>query len=154
MQHLIKFMLIFIFSAPLFVYAESTDKTILPQFSDFDAMYINEGLINGRHWKTFNEKEKGAYLIGYQDGLTNTAIYYVPDEANKTEVIDSFPSMVMVALIKKVDEFYSDDRNLNIPIPYVLLVIRNQLIGTDEKEIEKYIEHLREGAGKDITRTR
>jgi len=55
--------------------------------------------------------------------------------------------MDMGDLIKQVDELYSDSRNFNIPISYVLLVIRNRLIGTDEKEIEKYIEHLRESSG-------
>ena len=149
MKLLIKSVLILLFFVPLLTYAEQIDKIILPQFSDFEAMYINEGIVSGRHWKTFGEKDKGAYLLGYQDGVINTAIYYVPDEKEKIEVIDSFPSMDMDDLVKRIDEFYSDDRNLNIPIPYVLLIIRNRLIGTDEKDIEKYIEHLRESSGKE-----
>lgn len=132
-----------------FTCAEPVDKIILPHFSEFDAMYINEGIINGNHWKSFSEAKKGAYLLGYQDGVVNTAIYYVPDENDKAEVIESFPSMDMGDLIKKVDEFYSDDRNLNIPVAYVLLIIRNRIIGTDEKDINKYIEHLRKSCGKE-----
>lgn len=149
MKLLIKSFLILLFSFPLLVYAEQIDKTILPQFSEFDAIYINEGVVNGHHWKSFGKKEKGTYLLGYQDGVICTAIYYVPDEDNKTEVISSFPSVDMNDLVKRIDEFYSDDRNLNIPIPYVLLIIRNRLTGTDEKDINKYIEHLRESCGKE-----
>ena len=29
------------------------------------------------------------------------------------------------------------------------LLVRNRLIGTDEKDINKYIEHLRESSGKE-----
>lgn len=148
MKLLIKAVLMLLFFVPLFAYAKPINKTILPQFSEFDAMYINEGTVNGHHWKTFGEAEKGAYLFGYQDGVINTAIYYVSDDKEEAEVIDSFPSIDMDNLIQQVDVFYSDDRNLNIPIPYVLLIIRNRLIGTDEKEIERYIEHLRDSSGK------
>jgi len=148
MKSLFKSVLILLFFVSPLVYAKPINKTILPQFSDFDAMYINKGMVNGHHWKQLLTREKGAYLLGYQDGLINTAIYYVPDENDKTEVIDSFPSLPMDDLIKMVDEFYSDKRNLNIPIPYVLLIIRNRLIETDEKDINKYIEHLREKSGE------
>ena len=134
---------------PLTVYAEQVDKVILPQFSEFDVMYIHKGMINGHHWKLLPEREKWSYLLGYQDGVINTAIYYVPDEDDKTEVISSFPSLPMDVLIKSIDVFYSNDKNLNIPIPYVLLVIRNRLIGTDEKDINKYIEHYRKSCSKE-----
>lgn len=71
-----------LFTYPL-AYAKPIDKIILPQFSEFDAMYINEGMVNGHHWKALPERKKRAYLLGYQDGVINTAIYYVPDEDTK-----------------------------------------------------------------------
>jgi len=149
MKSLIISTAILLLTSPL-AFAQQTGKTILPRFSEFEAMYIHEGMVNGNHWKSFSEREKGAYLLGYQDGVINTAIYYVPDEDDKIEVIDAFPSiMPMDDLVKRINEFYLDDRNLNISLPYVLLIIRNRVAGIDEKEIDKYIDHLRHSSDEE-----
>ena len=42
-----------------------------------------------------------------------------------------------------IDKIYADKRNLKIPVPYLLIAVRNQLLGADSKKVEVYLESLR-----------
>jgi len=42
------------------------DEFTLPIEGEFEAMYITKGMMNGRHWQTFKEREKTMYLFGFQ----------------------------------------------------------------------------------------
>ena len=120
---------------------------IIPEVSGSEFEYMNKVIINSSLWKLFTKREKKAYILGYANGLVNAAIYYLPTRKKREELIGTIPNLAgdisVDELIEKIDEFYSDERNYNIPISYVILIIRNQLIGVDEEIINEYIEYLR-----------
>jgi len=136
----------------LSVGTQHIEKTIEPSWGEFEKLYMKEAIVNGHRWNTFKQERKRGYLFGYEDGLITTGIYYISDQEARYEIISSLPTSVgdtpMEDLVDKIDEFYSNDKNLNIPVSYVLLIIRNRLIGVDEKWINEYIEHLRNSFGK------
>ena len=151
MRILITSILVLLFISSL-TYALEDDFT-LPVEGEFEAMYITEGMLNGQRWRTLQEKEKALYLFGFEDGTINTAIHYLSDEKLSAKILGSLPASAgasMSDLIKRIDEFYSDGKNIHIPVCYVLLIIRNRLLGVDESKIQRYIEYLRSGADEDL----
>ena len=121
----------------------------------FEAIYIEEGMVDGNSWMNFDRSTKWGYLFGFEDGVRGTAIHYVSDVRVKSKIQKSLPSSFegggdFEYLVQEVDKFYSDDRNIDIPINYVFLVIRNRLIGIDDAKIRRYIEYLRNPKGKDL----
>jgi hypothetical protein len=130
------------------------DKFTSPVEEESEVMFISQGMINGSHWKSFNEKQKWAYLFGFEDGTIYTAIHYLPNEKSKERVYASLPTSAenvsFEYLIKEIDKFYLNDKNVDIPISYVLLIIRNRLLGIDEDKIQRYIKYLRNPADKDL----
>ena len=134
---------------------ELKDGSNQPVEGIFEAWFVTQGMVNASHWMFFTAKEKWTYLFGFGDGTINTAAHFIFNEKEKRKAYSSLPSSVegdlpMDDLIKKIDQFYSDEKNLDIPVSYVLLIIRNRLLGVDEDKIQRYIEYLRDPSGRNL----
>ncbi len=100
---------------------------------------------NGRTWREFNryleaKKIKSAFLKGFYEGLL---IY------NYKDIKNLFPSY-SENLIDLLNKFYSDEKNLNIPITYALYIIGLQTRGESKDKIEEYLKKIRSGLRLDF----
>jgi hypothetical protein len=123
------------------------DRYVIPSADKITSAFINEGMVDGKVWNSFDEKQKIAYLYGYEEGVMNTAIHYIQDEEKRDDAIYNLPTSVAeistAGLSVAIDDFYSEEKNLDIAISYVITITRNRLIGTPEEKIQRYIEYLR-----------
>lgn len=143
----------------LFIYTFCFAEGIKEEFSQridgrFEAWFINEGMVKGRNWKSLSEKEKYAYLLGYEDGTFSAVIHKLSGKQARRKAMMSLPISVEGGgaeyTKKEIDKFYQNEKNLGIPIYYVLLIITNRLKGVKESKIERYIEYLRNPNNKDL----
>ncbi|MDD5069417.1 MAG: hypothetical protein PHV17_01715 [Candidatus Omnitrophica bacterium] len=115
---------------------------------DFEAGFTKSGMVNGYIWRGLQDSQKEIYLLGYEDGVVNTAIYYLPDSEKKNDVYSLLPSALKGLskkdLVKEIDLFYKPEDNALIPVAYVLIVIRNRNVGVSEGDISGYIDYLRD----------
>lgn len=127
----------------LAVHAE-VDSTILDLF---EAVNENKAMINGHIWNVLSITQKRIYLQGYNDALQTTEMYSISNEGNITSDLEEemhlFSNMSIDELIKKIEAFYSDHDNLDIPISYALLIARNQLKGYSKEALTEYTKYLR-----------
>lgn len=130
------------------IFAEMKDVFVATnENDDFSAIYIHQGMFNGTHWIQLSPLEKRAYLLGYEDGFISNAIFYIEKMERRNEALESLPTSIAEitteGLINEIDKLYKDFRNIKIPIPYALIIIRNKLLGVEQSKIDSYIEHLR-----------
>ena len=134
-------LLLGIFAFNAFTQASSTDLDV------FEAVTENKTMINGYIWKTLSSIQKKVYLQGYNDALKTVQLYNIPDEENVTadlqEEFDLFSNISLDEIIAKLEQFYTNNDNLPIPISYALLVARNQLKGYGKDALEEYVIYLR-----------
>ncbi len=114
---------------------------------------IDKSVISGGQWQKFSKGEKWVYLFGYEDGARNTALHFIFNNKKKEGIYAGLPMQVkgdssISELIEKIDMFYSDGRNANVPINYVFLVIKNRQMRVQEDNIQRYIESVRQDPGK------
>lgn len=125
----------------------SGDKIVVFSQEKFEVMYTGKAMVNGNIWKILTNTQKEVYILGYEDGAVNAAMYYLPDEKIKKEVYDTLPSSIKnippTELIKRIDEFYFHGENINIAVPYIFSIIRNQLAEVNPGAIDEYIKYLR-----------
>jgi len=107
-------------------------------------VYIEEAMIEGTFWNKMKDRDKFAYLLGYQDGLMTTSAHFISDKGDRAKAMDSFPGGNIDELIAKIDEFYSNEEHTVIPMCYVLVVLRNRQKGQSVEEVDKYIGYLKE----------
>ena len=144
---IILLVLIFVSS---YTYALRDEYTQRVEEGGIEDLYLNQGMIDGEYWNDMSDRDKFSYLLGYQDGLMTTMAHFVSGEAQKTKVMSNFPKGEFNQLIPQIDKFYAEKENANIPIGYVLTIIRNRQKSTDEAKIQNYIEYLRDSQGKDL----
>ena len=151
-QSLLAGILVLLLAIPC--YCEDDGDTEI-HIQDVEARYMERGMIDGMGWRQFTDGEKGFYLLGFEDGAMGITIHFIFDDDTKRRALGVLPLSVednppLSEIVKKIDAFYSDDKNLEIPIYYVVQIIRNRLIGIDESKIESYIQYLREGASGNL----
>ena len=148
--------LILLFS---FMFLPTYSQTLKDEFTqpvegEFESWFINEEMINGYKWSSFSLDEKASYLLGFMDGGVYTATHFITDEERRKEVYALLPvlsaQLGFEELVKRIDKFYQDEENKNIPLGYVFIIIRNRLIGVNEDKIQRYIDYLRHPQGTDL----
>ncbi|MFC1576592.1 hypothetical protein ACFL3J_02865 [Candidatus Omnitrophota bacterium] len=107
-------------------------------------VYIEEAMIEGTFWNKMKDRDKFAYLLGYQDGLMTTSAHFISDKGDRAKAMDSFPGGNIDELITKINEFYTNEEHTVIPMCYVLVVLRNRQKGQSAEEVDKYIGYLKE----------
>ncbi len=78
-----------------------------PVTHQMQPLFTSIGLLNGHYWKQLREDVR----VGIIMGITEAAIDYSTTEKNYP-----LPKLTFGELRSRIDLFYSDDRNLNIPI--------------------------------------
>ncbi|MBN1353141.1 MAG: hypothetical protein JW994_00530 [Candidatus Omnitrophica bacterium] len=97
---------------------------------------------NGESWNDLSKLKPPAAALAKKmliRGVYEGAFTTNPDKARKILVTDkSFESLVL-----DLDSFYTDPRNLKIPIGLALRVISMELQGEPQEVIDSYLENLR-----------
>ena len=111
----------------------------------------NEFRRTGNYWKeieniwgdneVIKREVKLAYVIGLYEG-------YVFGVTNKEQEYNLPGHEMGYVCCDSLDQFYNDDRNLNIPIVHALAIIDMELQGEKKVAIEKNLRELREKFGK------
>ena len=151
-RYTIPFIIVILFLVPVSALGEESAEL---RIEDVESRYMERGMIDGVAWQQFTDDEKGFYLLGFEDGVMGITIHFIGDEERKKQALSVLPMSVegsppLSAVVKEIDDFYGDKDNRDIQIYYVLQIIRNRLLGIDEKKIRRYILYLREGANANL----
>ena len=153
MKYIAVLMVLF-FISPVICGAQEKEKAEAV-VAEVEARYMERGMIDGSAWRQFTDGEKGFYLLGFEDGAMGFAIHFIQDKPAKEKAYSVLPMSLedhppLSKIVKEVDAFYSDKKNIDIPIYYTLQIVRNRLLGVDEKSIQRYIQYLRDGANVNL----
>jgi hypothetical protein len=124
-------------------FADDAQNFIAPGGDAFASSFIILGMSDGSYWMRLTDREKETYLLAYHDGMTADSIFYIKEEKQRYESTKSFPAGDLGVLASAIDRIYADEGNLEIPIPYAIVIVRNKLLGVEQKKIDAYIEYLR-----------
>ena len=101
--------------------SQAEEDPAISGVSDIVTMRVDGIVIDGNMWANLTKSEKWTYLFGFEDGARDTAIHYVSDADTRGAVYNALPTslgggMSIKDLISRIDEFYSDGRNMSIPV--------------------------------------
>lgn len=112
--------------------------------------------LNGVMWQRMDNKEKVSWLLGTRDGVGSAKARTVsgssrPQSFGKSNALARKrsrmklkpPSALFVNTIAAVDKFYSDYKNINIPVCFAMRIIFMGIHGESEESIEKLLEKYR-----------
>ena len=92
--------------------------------------------VQGDAWtKLLQQNEKLIYVSGLVDGLLFTG--------DETQDLLLSSGMSIEQYVAALDEFYSDEQNLPIAVPFALKIITYEFKGVDRKIIDKELEMMR-----------
>ena len=155
MKLLLSFVLVFCFVFPAAQASDSQSaetNDLGAKIQAYEMYYLQNKMLDGNDLASIPDPVKASYLFGYEDGVVNMVKQFGMGPEEKKEVLSTLPSSVkdisMDSLISYVDDFYTDEKNLNIPVPYVLLITRNRIAHMSEEEIGKYVIFLRKNFGE------
>lgn len=106
---------------------------------------------NGNEWQTWNRDRKTFYTGGFVSGSNNgamgmcAAINNPPDPLVHALTRLLFHNLTVDQLLDGIDSLYLDFKNRNIPFAFAIYVVRNQIIGTPQEDIERILLWLRTG---------
>ena len=84
-----------------------------------------------------NPDAKTLFLRGITTGIV------ISDSPNKDAVVKKFLAANTQALVKGLDKFYDDYRNINIPVGVALEYVSMEIKGYSRSEIDKKIQMAR-----------
>ncbi|MCX6340635.1 MAG: hypothetical protein NTX71_12070 [Candidatus Aureabacteria bacterium] len=110
-------------------------------------------------WRQLDNRSKVYWLIGYREGTMAGVIHTTvrssaPDpqkEINSVDIardvypteLDPNQSTREANTIAALNKFYSDYKNINIPVSFALVTITCEIHGTKKETIEKILEGFR-----------
>lgn len=110
---------------------------------------------DGDWWKNLNSLAKYGYIVGYADGSSKADATWAFGLC-KTQVPTKYLAAVQKGndyseftvgqLIDGVNEFYKDFRNTKILARDAMMVVKQQISGVPQKEIDEGLEFLRQTA--------
>lgn len=99
-----------------------------PVSHDLNATYVTNGLVNGNLWTLL--KTDDAFKTGMILGVMNAFTY--ADDKGSTQSWFPWP-LTNGEAKSRVDSFYQDPKNLNIPVLWALGIIATQIADHDFK---------------------
>lgn len=106
---------------------------------------------NGNEWQTWNRDQKTFYTGGFVSASNSAAISMfaainnLPDPLGHALTRLVFDNLTVGQLVDGIDSLYLDFKNRNIPFAFAIYVVRNQIIGTPQEDIERILLWLRTG---------
>lgn len=113
--------------------------------NDYQILAYGTSVLGGV-WRKFDKEQKEIYLMGFEDGSVDIVARYVPENKRNaiTGELPSFYGLDSDVLIKKLDEFYANLLNFNIPLPLALTIIRDDFRGMSyDAKTKRLIEFYR-----------
>lgn len=129
-----------------------------PTTDDISDGILFETLIDGNQWMKFSPAQKNGFYFGFGDGVISTTVYFVPEEAQDKALMQTPDGLENAPgineIIPQIDAFYSDKKNLEIPVSSVLMIVRNRALGVPEEKLQAYADHIRGELTKEETRSK
>jgi len=110
---------------------------------------------NGNWWNALNDLAKYGYIIGYTDGSSKADATWA-DGLCKPQVPakylaavqngNDYSEFTIGQLVEGLNQFYKDFRNTKILTRDAMMVVRQQISGVPQKEIDEGLEFLRQTA--------
>lgn len=110
---------------------------------------------DGNWWKGLNSLTKYGYVAGYAEGSQKADDTWAYGEC-KTKVTakylsavqkgDDYSGMTFGQLIEGVDAFYKDFRNTRILTTDAMMVVKEQISGLSQKQIDEELQTIRQTA--------
>ncbi len=110
---------------------------------------------DGNWWKDLNVLTKFGYVIGYAEGSEKADINWAYREC-RTKVtvkylagiqkVNDFSGITIGQSIEGLDQFYDDFRNTRILSKDAITIVKAQISGTNQKEIDDGLQIMRKTA--------
>jgi len=110
---------------------------------------------DGNWWNGLNSLAKYGYVIGYGDGSVKADATWAYGPC-KTQVTakylaavqkgNDYSGITIGQLIEGVDQFYKDFRNTRILTTDAMMVVKQQISGFSQKQIDETLQTLRQTA--------
>jgi hypothetical protein len=101
------------------------------QSGAYNQMYT-QSYLNGRGWATLGENERIAYVVGLRDG-----------KCSATNGCDGGVRVTPKEIADQITAVYQDQRDLIVPVFEVYSVVKRQIAGASDNEIEQALLELR-----------
>jgi hypothetical protein len=110
---------------------------------------------DGNWWNGLNSLTKYGYVVGYANGSAKADATWAYGLC-KTQVTakylaavskgNDYSGITIGQLVEGVDQFYKDFRNTRILSSDAMMVVKQQISGVSQKEIDEFLELIRKTA--------
>jgi hypothetical protein len=113
-----------------------------------------EDVLRGSAWRDYSEQFKGGYITGYihamglaQFDFLTTCMSIKDVEAHKVchsnmQSLD-FDSITVGQFLDGMNKFYKDFRNLQVPLTMAMGLVRDEIRGRSEEDVQKELDSWR-----------
>lgn len=122
-----------------------------------------DDVLRGAAWQSYSEQFKGGYITGYITAMGNALVYSemtcmsIKDpEAHKAchsnaQSFD-FESITVGQLLDGMNTFYKDYRNLQVPLTMAMGLVRDEIRGRSEEDVQRELLSWRQCVAGDVSK--
>ena len=127
-----------------------------------------ESVLTGSAWKGYSEQFKGGYVTGYIEAMGYAQISSAgtcmwidnPKDRNaraskacisNAQSFD-FDSITVGQLLNGMNTFYKDFRNLQVPLTMAMRLVRDEIRGRSEEDVQKELDSWRQCVAGDVSK--
>ena len=127
-----------------------------------------QDVLDGSAWQRYSQQFKGGYITGYIEAMGNAQV----SSAGACMRIDSpkdknagaskacisnaqsfnFDSITIGQLLNGMETFYRDFRNLQVPLTMAMRLVRDEIRGRSEEDVQKELVSWRQCVAGDVSK--
>lgn len=94
--------------------------------------------LNGEYWNKLNAEQKEVLLVGFVQGLTGTIWYscHIDEDVGNVLAATLYEKIKLEELQKRIDQFYSDKKNIQYPIWLSVWIVLEKVKPAKERVFE------------------
>lgn len=128
--------------------------TLAVKTQDDPSPFKTHGMLNGVAWRSYSFREKLLYVGGASDGFIDGIYRVLPRESECRRTVEAaIPDWIRsnvtgAGIIKEMDSFYEDGANISLPTSDAFEYSEMKLSGATKKELDDYLNAIRQVAAK------
>jgi len=119
-----------------------------------------DDVLRGAAWQSYSEQFKGGYITGYISAMgyasVTTCMSIKDAEAHKACFSHAqdydFDSITVGQLLNGINTFYKDFRNFQVPLTMAMSLVRDEIRGRSEQDIQKELDSWRQCVAGDFNK--
>ena len=125
-------------------------------------------VLDGSDWRGYSEQFKGGYITGYIHAMGTAQVssamscMSIDNPKDKNAAISKacisnaqsfdFQSITVGQLLDGMNAFYKDFRNFKVPLTLAMDLVRDEIRGRTEADVQKYLDSWRQCVAGDYTK--